>query len=152
MIHLIIFADCFQCNSEGTLDTIVFILYRKWKPGTTSHPELKFDPKRCHLSLTPLLPEGSWASQLSFVDCENLTWSFRITFMWLIIMHLIEFYPVKPIYWYQGLLKESAVFIAGAWQGLWAAKVQKTPTPWWISGKDFYFILFIFFREGFLKA
>ena len=35
-------------------------------------------------------------------------------------------------------MKESTAFIVGAKQGEWAAHAQKTQTPQWLSGEDFF--------------
>ena len=52
------------------------------------------------LQVLPPFFFGIWRrNSRVFVGCENLTQICRITFIRLIILHLIEFYPVKPIYW-----------------------------------------------------
>ena len=45
---------------------------------------------------------------------------------------------VRPMYWHEVMVKESAALIAGAKQGEHETQTQKTQSPQWLSGKVFY--------------
>ena len=71
---------------------------------------------------------GNWLTQL---------WRLRNAVVTEPNLGLFTRHTAKPIYWHQGVVKESTVFIADAKQGEWEAYAQKMQTPQLLSGKGF---------------